>query len=224
MKFRLDREAVAMRVAKELQDGQYVNLGAGRIGTLASSCIPEGKTIIFHSENGFLGFGRVLTDEEIDQIDIDLINATGQFVTPLSGMSFFDMGSAFTMSRGRHIDVTILGAFQVSEKGDLANWMLPGEEVPMVGGAMDMAVGAKKTIVAMNHTLKSGEPKIVKKCVYPVTAEKCVSLIFTDVAVIEVTDEGLLLKEYCPEWTVEDIQGITEPKLKVSKDLKEITL
>jgi len=223
MKFKLDREAVAMRVAKELQDGQYVNLGLG-IGTLASGYIPEGETVLFHAENGILGFGRVLGDEEAEQRDINLANPGGQYVAPLPGMSFFTMCSAFGMVRGGHVDVTVLGALQVSEKGDLANWTVPGERVPVIGGAMDMAVGAKKVIVATPHTTSSGEPKIVKKCTYPLTAERCVNLIITDVAVIEVTDDGLLLKEYCPGWTVEDIQGITEPKLRVSEELKEMTL
>ncbi len=223
MKFKLDREAIAMRVAKELHDGQYVNLGLG-IGTLASSYIPEGETIVFHSENGVVGFGRVLSNEEADQRDINLANPGGQFVTPLPGMSLSSMCSAFGMVRGGHVDVTVLGALQVSEKGDLANWMVPGERVPVIGGAMDMAVGAKKVIIATPHTSGGGKPKIVKECTYPLTAKRCVNLIITDVAVIEVTDDGLLLKEYCPGWTAEEIQGITEPKLKVSDELKEMTL
>ncbi len=223
MKFKLDREAIAMRTAKELRDGQYVNLGLG-IGMLTSNYIPEGETVVFHAENGVLGFGRVLTDEEMDQIDFNLATPGSQYVTPLPGMSFFDISCAMDMVRGGHVDVTVLGALQISEKGDLANWMRPGEKVPVIGGAIDMAVGAKKVIVTMTHTTESGEPKIVKKCAYPLTAEKCVDLIITDVAVIDVTGEGLLLKEYCPGWTVEDIQGITEPKLKVSEELKEMTL
>ena len=223
MKFKLDRQAIAMRVAKELRDGQYVNLGRG-IGSLVSSYIPEGETVVFHAENGVLGFGRVLTEEEIDQLDINLQNANSQFVTSLPGMSFCSACSAFDMIRGGHVDATVLGAYQVSEKGDLANWTVPGAQVPTIGGAMDMAAGAKKVIVAMTHTTKRGEPKIVKKCAYPLTREKCVNLIVTDVAVIEVTEEGLLLKEYCPGWTVEEIQGITEPSLKVSENLREIVL
>ena len=228
MKFRLDREAIAMRVAKEFHDGQCVNLGVG-IGTLTSSFLPEDKTIMLHSENGIIGFGRVLHADEMDQIDLNLANPGGQFVTPKPGMSFCSECEAFAMVRGGHVDVAVLGAHQVSQEGDLANWMFPRSElpssgVPVLGGAMDIAIGAKQVIVAMTHTTKTGLPKIVRHCTYPITARYCVNLVVTDVAVIGVTDAGLVLKEYCPGWTVEDIQAITEPKLIVSEDLQEMTL
>ncbi|GAG41098.1 unnamed protein product, partial [marine sediment metagenome] len=218
MNERLDRTTIALRAARELKGGEYVNLGYGMPG-LVSLLIPEGEeTPIFHGENGILGFGRVLGEDDIRKADIDLINGASQYVEPKLGMCFFDMSTAFGMMRGGHLDTTILGAYEVSERGDLSNCMTPNVEAPRVGGAMDLAYGAKRVIVTMYHTESDGKPKIVKKCNYPLTAKKCVSLIVTDVAVIEVTPIGLLLKEYCPGWTVDDIQSITEPKLRISKD------
>ncbi|MBI2847438.1 MAG: CoA transferase subunit B [Chloroflexi bacterium] len=221
MKARLDRETIAMRVAREFKDGDFVNLGIG-IPTLASNYIPEGRTVIFHTENGALGFGPIAVEEK-DQ-DIDLINAGGQFVTPLPGMSFFDSAISFAMIRGGHVDITVLGAMQVSEKGDLANWMFPERGIGNIGGAMDLAVGAKKVIVAMEHNDKNGKYKIAKRCTYPLTAKECVNLIVTDLAVMEVTPKGLLLKEIAPGWTPQEVQTCTEPRLILSPELKEIEL
>jgi 3-oxoacid CoA-transferase subunit B len=224
MKERLSREAIAMRIAKELFDGAVVNLGIG-IPTLVSSFVPEGMTVIYHTENGALGFGPVVTAEEMkEKADIDLVNASGQYVTPLPGMCFFHHADSFAMIRGGHIDITVLGVLEVSEKGDLANWMFPGRGVGNIGGGMDLAFNAKKVIVATEHTTKDEKPKIVKTCSVPLTAPECVDLIVTDVAVIEVKDKGLLLKELAPGWSVDEVQALTEPVLMVSPDLKEIEL
>ena len=209
-----------MRVARELQDGDMVNLGIG-IPTLCSQFVPEGRTVVYHSESGVLNYGPLA---EPGEEDIDLINAGGQFLKLVSGMSFFSSADAFAMIRGGHIDVTVLGAHQVSEKGDIANWMLPERGIGNIGGAMDLAAGAKRIIVAMEHTDKEGRPKVVKECSYPLTGKGCVSLIVTDVAVMEVTPQGLLLKEVAPGWSAEDAQSITEPRLVVSQDLKEMVL
>jgi 3-oxoacid CoA-transferase B subunit len=220
---RLSDEAIAMRAAKEFFDGSVVNLGIG-IGGLAADFVPEGRTVLFMSENGILGFGRHLGEDELDQIDIYLIDAQGRFCTPQPGMSFFHHADSFGMIRGKHIDITVLGAYQVSEKGDLANWQDP-QGRGMIGGAMDLAVGAKKTIVVMKHVTKEGEARIVKQCSLPLTGKECVSLIVTDLAVIEVMKgKGLLLKEIMPGWTVAEIQALTEPKLMVSEDLREMEL
>ena len=219
-KERLDREVLAMRVAKELPDGAFVNLGIG-IPTLVSNYIPEGQVVYYHSESGVLNCGP-LADE--GEEDIDLINAGGQFLKPVPGMSFFSSAEAFAMIRGGHIDVTVLGALQVSENGDLANWMLPERGVGNIGGAMDLAAGAKKVIVAMEHTDRNGASKIVSNSTYPPTGRGCVSLIVTDIAVIEVTESGLVLKEVAPGWTAEEVQELTEARLTLAPDLKEIEL
>lgn len=221
MKARLDEQTMALRVAREFQDGMVINLGFG-IPTLASNFIPEGKEVIFQSENGCLGIGPIATTEE--EMDFDLVNATGQFATPRPGMSFFDHAESFSMIRGKHIDLCILGGLQVSEKGDLANYVIPGREPGNIGGGMDLAFGAARLIVVMTHTTKDNKPKILKQCTYPLTAPGCVDLIVTDIAVIEVTPDGLLLKETAPDWTVEEIQALTEPKLKIAPDLKQISL
>lgn len=220
MKQRLDRETVAMRVAREFQDGDVVNLGIG-IPTLASNFIPEGRQVIFHTENGALGFGPIAPEGEEE---IDLINAGGQFVTSLPGMCFFHHADSFAMIRGGHIDITVLGGLQVSEKGDLANWMSPERGVGNIGGSMDLAVGARRVIVAMEHTTTDGQPKIVRECSYPLTARGCVDLIVSDVAVIEVTPHGLVLREVAPGWSAEEVQALTEPQLLVAEDLEEIEL
>ena len=217
---RLDREVVAMRVARELQDGDVVNLGLG-IPTLCSQFVPEGRTIVYHSENGVLNYGPMAEEGEED---VDLTNAGGQFLAWVPGMAFFNSEESFAMIRGGHIDVTVLGALQVSEKGDLANWMLPQRGIGNVGGAMDLAAGAKRTIAAMEHVDRRGRPKIVRECSFPLTGKRCVSLIVTDVAVIEVAPSGLVLKETAPGWTPEDIQDMTEPTLIPAPDLQEMTL
>ena len=217
---RLDREIIAMRVAKELADGAHVNLGIG-IPTLVSQFLPEGKTVVYHSESGVLNYGP-LADEGAE--DIDLINAGGQFLAHVPGMSFFHSADAFAMIRGGHIDIAVLGAFQVSEHGDLANWMLPSRGIGNIGGAMDLAAGAKRLIVAMEHTDPQGQPKLVRDCTFPLTGRRCVSLIVTDLAVIEVTPSGLLLRELAPGWTPQEVQHLTEPRLAVAPDVKEIEL
>jgi 3-oxoacid CoA-transferase subunit B len=220
MKMRLDEETIALRAAKEFEDGMVVNLGYGMPG-LCANFIPEGRTVFFQSENGTLGYGPLLTDEEKDY---ELINASDQPVTPLPGMCFFDSATSFDMIRGGHIDVVILGAYQVSEKGDLANWGRPGRPATGMGGGMDLAVGSKKLMVMMLHTTKEGGPRIVRHCTFPLTARNCVKKIFTDIAVIDVTKQGLVLREVAPAWTAEEVQALTEPKLIVGGDLKEIEL
>ena len=217
---RFDREIVAMRVARELQDGDVVNLGIG-IPTLCSQFIPEGRSVVYHSESGVLGYGPMA---EPGEEDIDLINAGGQFLAPNPGMSFFNSVEGFAMIRGGHIDVAVLGALQVSERGDLANWMLPDRGIGNVGGAMDLAFGAKRIIVAMEHSDRNGNSKIVRECDFPLTAPGCVSLIVTDVAVIRVEAEGLLLTEVATGWTAEDVQEITEATLTVSPNLGDFWL
>ena len=217
----LTRELVAMRVAREMPDGSYVNLGYGAVISLVASYVPEGREVVFESENGVLGYGRVAEEEEWDT---DLVTATGQPVTLLPGASFFHSADSFAMLRGGHIDITILGAYQVSEKGDLANWALSEKDVRGIGGAMDLAVGAKRVFVATEHTTPKGEPRIVKRCTYPLTAAGVVDTIFTNLAVIQVIPEGLLLTEIAPGLSIEEVQKVTEPKLIISKDLKEIEL
>ncbi len=221
MKGRLDEQTMALRVAKEFEDGTVVNLGIG-IPSLAANFIPEEKEVIFHSENGCLGFGPAATSEEEE--DFNLVNASGQFVSRRPGMSFFDHAESFSMIRGKHIDLCVLGGLQVSEKGDLANWTLSEKKLGGMGGAMDLAIGAARLIIAMTHTTKDDKPKILKQCTFPLTAPRCVSLIITDLAVIEVTEEGLVLKEIAPGWSVAEVQELTEPKLIVAPDLHEIEL
>jgi 3-oxoacid CoA-transferase subunit B len=220
MKTRLDEQTIALRAAREFPDGAVVNLGYGMPG-LCANLIPEGRKVFFQSENGVLGYGGLSTDAEKD---FELINASDQPVTPLPGMCFFDSAASFDMIRGGHVDIVVLGAYQVSEKGDLANWGRPGRPATGMGGGMDLAAGAKKVIVTMLHTTKEGAPRIVKNCTYPLTAGRCVSLIVTDLAVIEVRGEGLVLKELAPGWTLPEVQGLTEARLIPAADLKEIAL
>ncbi|HEU0022013.1 MAG TPA: 3-oxoacid CoA-transferase subunit B [Dehalococcoidia bacterium] len=217
---RLDREVVAMRVAKELPDGGYVNLGIG-IPTLVSTFVSEDSVVFYHSESGVLNCGP-LADE--GEQDIDLINAGGQFLKPIPGMAFFSSVDGFAMIRGGHLDVTVLGAHQVSARGDLANWMLPERGVGNIGGAMDLAAGAKTVIVAMEHTDHQGQSKIVEECTYPITGKKCVSLIVTDIAVMRPTPEGLVLLEVAPGWAPEEVQQVTQARLIIPPDLKEYEL
>ncbi len=219
-KERLPREIVAMRVAKELPDGAYVNLGIG-IPTMVSSFVPEGRTVFYHSESGILNCGPIAEEGEED---IDLINAGGQYLQSVGGMSFFDSAAAFAMIRGGHVDVTVLGSHQVSATGDLANWMLPERGVGNVGGAMDLATGASGVIVAMEHTDRQGQPKIVEECTFPLTGKGCVYLIVTDLAVIECDGQGLTLKEVAPGWTPEEVQQLTGARLTISPDVKEFEL
>jgi 3-oxoacid CoA-transferase B subunit len=216
----LTRELIALRVSHEFRDGMFVNLGVG-IPTMIQNFLPSGIDIIIHTETGVLGCGRIAEPEEWDS---DLINAGGQPITVIPGASFFDQIYAFGMMRGGHIDLTILGAYQVSEQGDLASWAPPGRPVAGIGGAMDVICGAKKVYVAMEHVDPKGHPKILKKCTIPLTAERVVKKIFTDLAVIDVTQQGLLLREIAPGFTPEEVQKVTEAKLIISKELKEIEL
>ena len=217
---RLEREIIAMRVAKELPDQGYVNLGIG-IPTLVSNFVPDGKVIFYHSESGVLNCGPLAEEGEED---IDLINAGGQFLQMVPGMSFFNSTEAFAMIRGGHVDVTVLGSHQVAANGDLANWMLPQRGVGNVGGAMDLAAGAKDVIVAMEHTDRQDRPKILEECTLPVTGKGCVSLIVTDLAVIRCTAEGLVLEEVAPGWTPEEVQELTGARLVFSPDLQDYHL
>lgn len=219
-KEKLDRQIMALRVAKEFQDGNVVNLGIG-IPTLASNFIPAGREIIFHSENGVLGYGEITLPGEGD---LDLVNASGQTVKPAPGMCFVGHDESFIVVRGGFLDISVMGAYQVSEKGDLANYMIPERQVGTIGGAMDLAFGAKKLIIAMNHVTKDGNYRIVKKCAYPITAPACVDLIVTDISVIEVTTKGLVLKEVAPGWTPEEVQILTEPNLIVDPKCHDIEL
>lgn len=209
------REVIAKRVAKELKDGDVVNLGIG-LPTLVANYIPEGMDVTFQSENGFVGLGPA---PEAGKEDKDLVNAGGQPVTIKPGGAFFDSAMSFAIIRGGHVDATVLGALQVDQKGNLANWMIPGKMVPGMGGAMDLVVGAKKVIVAMEHTAK-GNPKILKECTLPLTAAGEVNLIITEMAVLEVTEKGLVLRELGPEATVEDVVAATEAELIISEKLK----
>jgi 3-oxoacid CoA-transferase B subunit len=223
-KERLSREAIAMRIAREFFDGAIVNLGIG-LPTLCSSFVPEGMQVTYHSENGVLGFGRVVMDEDRAQwADIDLTNAGGQYVFPKPGMCFFNHADSFAMIRGGRIDVAVLGVLEVSEKGDLANWMFPGRGVGNIGGGMDLAFCAKRVIGATEHTTKDGKPKLVKQCSVPLTAPHCMDMLVTDIAVIKFTPRGPVLIETAPEWTAADVQELTEAKLIIADDLKEIEL
>jgi acetate CoA/acetoacetate CoA-transferase beta subunit len=212
------KELIIRRVAKEFRNNDIVNLGIG-MPTMATDYIPEGINVIVQSENGFLGMGP--KPKEAEQ-DWHLVDAGGKPATIIPGGSCFDSALSFSMIRGGHIDKTVLGALQVDEHGNLANWMIPGKLLPGMGGAMDLVVGAKKVIIAMEHTTKDGQPKILKQCNLPLTACKEVDLIITNMAVIEVTPEGLVLKEIAPGLTIEDVQNATEPQLIIAEDLKVI--
>jgi 3-oxoacid CoA-transferase subunit B len=223
-KERLSREAIAMRIAKEFFDGAIVNLGIG-IPTLCSSFVPEGMQVTYHSENGTLGFGRVVTEDDMaNYADIDLTNAGGQYVYPKPGMCFFHHADSFAMIRGGRIDIAVLGVLEVNEKGDLANWMFPGRGVGNIGGGMDLAFCAKRIIGATEHTTKDNKPKLVKQCSIPLTAPHCMDMIVTDIAVIKFTPQGPVLKEVAPGWTAAEVQELTEAKLIVAEDLKDIEL
>ena len=221
MKPRLDEQTMALRVAREFRDGMYINLGYG-IPTLAANFIPDNQEVIFHSENGCLGYGPTPAREE-DQ-DFHLVNATGQFATRKPGMCFFDHAESFSMIRGKHIDLCVLGGLQVSAKGDLSNWSTSAKRLGNIGGAMDLAFGATRLIVVMTHVTKDNQFKILRNCSYPLTAPRCVDLIITDIAVIEIKDEGLMLLENAPGWSAAEIQTLTEPPLQVSPSLKTMEI
>jgi 3-oxoacid CoA-transferase subunit B len=218
---RLTREQIAQRAALELPDGAFVNLGWG-IPNLIAAYVPPEITVYFHSENGILGMGpRAAAGEE----DFDLVDAMKIPVTVIPGAAFFSQVDAHVMTRGGHLDICILGGLQVSEKGDLANWRVPGAKgAGGIGGAMDISVGAQRLIVAMEHNAKDGSPKIVNTCTYPLTAVQCVNTIITDLAVIDVTPDGLLLRETAPGIAPEEVQKYTEPKLRYAGKVPEMRL
>lgn len=209
---------MAIRVAREFKEGMYINLGVG-LPTLAANYIPHDVEVVLHSENGILNYGSMPSDEK--DWDLDLVNAGGQPTSLKPGACFIDSSAAFGMIRGGHIDISILGAYQVSEEGDIANWAV-GKEVTGVGGAMDLCCGVKRVFVIMEHTTKRGKSRIVCKCTYPLTAEGAVSTIFTNLAVIDITPKGLVLREVAPGVTPETVQNSTEPKLIIKSGVKEM--
>ena len=206
---------IAKRVAQELHDGDVVNLGIG-IPSLVPSFLPEGVTVFLQTENGILGAGK-LTDENYDPMNV--VNASGMPAALMEGGCYIDSAMSFGLIRGGHVDACILGGLEVDKHGNLSNWIIPGKRMPGMGGAMDLLVGPRRTIVAMEHTAK-GRPKILNECKLPYTALKCVDIIITEMGVMDVTDEGIVLKEYNPEFTLEEIQAATEAPLIISPDLK----
>ncbi|HLH22045.1 MAG TPA: 3-oxoacid CoA-transferase subunit B [Chloroflexota bacterium] len=216
----LSRTDIAARIARELRDGDVVNLGTG-LPSLVANYVPPGVRLVLHAENGVLGFGAHARPGEEDP---ELASAGANLVTLLPGAAFFHSADSFAMVRGGHIDVAVLGGYQVSAQGDLANWIVPGQKVPAVGGAMDLVRGARRVIVGMEHTTRDGGYRLLNACTYPLTGRACVSTVVTDLAVIDVTPDGLLLREIAPGWTVDEVQALTEPPLRPAPDLRPIAL